>query len=993
MRIKKEISKGMPHLTEDRRKQRIDCFGNLVSILPWFNSDVLHKLYINIFQELKEANTIQKETNERLDNYKVRAITCADFINSPQIKRIDLNVFEIVPKVKNLLRKEIKSPLLERIAEFMLMYIDACPDHILTNKYKEAYRIEANFILNPKAEANRILEHIAQQASREFLEDEKVSDSVNFYLNLVKSKTNSPNLMQSFQNLEHLANQEYSALTLAPEQAGKSFKISMPLHVKEEIVRKIKGEAPNENTKDSFRPNNVFVMSVGVDGTLQKSGPPPGNVKNAKTIGRLFSAFIPKEKLIDNQLILDHRAKKEEILKIWDSFLDRMVTGDYIVFYFSGNARTESFRDDTKISISKFSHNCLELYSNGYDQTESIAEDELLYFSKKVAHKGGKTIFILDTFNVNNQLDASFTRTDHDFYFNNELQKFEDSYESFLKGGEGLIWSISNHEYSQLGQVEGFTYALIKELHSGKMDTIELMNLNIENRLDIESTNREQEKVVTPISPKLMFIGIDFGGERFLEGVYKQNLVVESKEKLFRHYPVSEGEYWTEQDEISLTKFQKDNNINSFFVLDAETLTALDKVDLPTNWILVTGTGTKAEFEANPNQREAARLVAKELRRYNLGLITSGWPNVDQTVGEEFIELLQLDGIKPKGHIKIVTGDKKFLGNEVYKNAEVIELPQLSFDDATKEILSYADSIIVIGGRENVRKAIEMAMDLSIPIFPLGDTGEVAFQLSQELSYQTYIEEISNGAFNATDTTGPIHESIEAVFNAINEVEFIKKERDWMDLYKPILKNMVRIRKDSPQSSVGAQAPSDESFNGIIINRAYLLTTASAIANKEDVDQSMVVLNDKEQTPIYLDYKLFFSSRVDLGYTIVAIDNTSDISHLPSIQFEEELELVEKSNAGLLMLGLNINDTPIATASNIEVITTDYLFVAYQELGIERGGIIFDENGNVIAITQGVEDVPDAKGKAMKALRVDAIVKSLKELGLYEGIFEIDASM
>ncbi|MEL6989772.1 MAG: peptidoglycan-binding protein, partial [Bacteroidota bacterium] len=84
---------------------------------------------------------------------------------------------------------------------------------------------------------------------------------------------------------------------------------------------------------------------------------------------------------------------------------------------------------------------------------------------------------------------------------------------------------------------------------------------------------------------------------------------------------------WSERWVLLLERFQEENELEVTGQLNAQTLNALEryKPDPPRKWILVTGTGVKAKFDANPDLKIACKEVAKHLFNNNYGLITSGW--------------------------------------------------------------------------------------------------------------------------------------------------------------------------------------------------------------------------------------------------------------------------------------------------------------------------------------------------------------------------------
>jgi predicted Rossmann-fold nucleotide-binding protein len=56
-------------------------------------------------------------------------------------------------------------------------------------------------------------------------------------------------------------------------------------------------------------------------------------------------------------------------------------------------------------------------------------------------------------------------------------------------------------------------------------------------------------------------------------------------------------------------------------------------------WVLVVGTGIPRELKAS--EHLAARAIGKSLAQYQYGLISGGWPGVDEIVTKSYIDELR----------------------------------------------------------------------------------------------------------------------------------------------------------------------------------------------------------------------------------------------------------------------------------------------------------------------------------------------------------------
>jgi len=135
------LAQGMPHISQ-LRKDRLNQFGKYASILPWFNIDILHKLFLNVF--------LHYEYDKSYDNYHERSITCADLLCSPMCMRLNHNVFCFYPEHQGQLQIELKEKknVLKRIGMFMVSYTVECREKFLSPRYVESFRVAGNLIID-----------------------------------------------------------------------------------------------------------------------------------------------------------------------------------------------------------------------------------------------------------------------------------------------------------------------------------------------------------------------------------------------------------------------------------------------------------------------------------------------------------------------------------------------------------------------------------------------------------------------------------------------------------------------------------------------------------------------------------------------------------------------------------------------------------------------------------------------------------------------------
>jgi len=258
------ISAGIAHLNVIRQHQ-IEDFAPYVAELPWFNIDVLHKLYINIF--------MQDYKKKKWSSHKIRAITCGDFLQSTKVSRIDLNVFIITQELRDNYRHQLNSnpKKLKQIGEFMLAYSQDCTQHSLSPRYMEVYRIEGNLIVDPKKETSRISQHIVDQLNQ-ISDYNKKKDTVAYYLKILNNNTSTNKDNELFKFLKGYSSGTWKDLTPKNEAKGKSINIRLPETVKSDIIKEITRKTPpadpEGNTSDESpisENRKYFSLHIGIN--------------------------------------------------------------------------------------------------------------------------------------------------------------------------------------------------------------------------------------------------------------------------------------------------------------------------------------------------------------------------------------------------------------------------------------------------------------------------------------------------------------------------------------------------------------------------------------------------------------------------------------------------------------------------------------------------------------------------------------------------------
>ena len=136
----------------------------------------------------------------------------------------------------------------------------------------------------------------------------------------------------------------------------------------------------------------------------------------------------------------------------------------------------------------------------------------------------------------------------------------------------------------------------------------------------------------------------------------------------------------------------------------------------PTCWVLVAGTGTPSAFSAELEQ--ASRHLGAGLRASHYGLVTCGWPGVDEWAARAFSEA------KDESAIPLEDALVQFV---VKDDEPAFAAGQLVFVERGEEEwhrpIDHAGVVLLLGGVGGVWKTGEEAIKMKKPVLPVAATG------------------------------------------------------------------------------------------------------------------------------------------------------------------------------------------------------------------------------------------------------------------------------
>jgi SLOG cluster4 family len=144
-------------------------------------------------------------------------------------------------------------------------------------------------------------------------------------------------------------------------------------------------------------------------------------------------------------------------------------------------------------------------------------------------------------------------------------------------------------------------------------------------------------------------------------------------------------------------------------------------------WILVAGSGRDV---LPPRIAETSRRLGRALATAKVGLITGGWPGVDEVVARAFAESL---GGAPLSQRLLQIRDRRqlpaFTGGQWH--------PAASDDDAWRESVERADAVVLIGGLGGTKGTAKLARRLGKVLLPLADTRDEGHDDAYEVYFDT----------------------------------------------------------------------------------------------------------------------------------------------------------------------------------------------------------------------------------------------------------------
>jgi predicted Rossmann-fold nucleotide-binding protein len=136
----------------------------------------------------------------------------------------------------------------------------------------------------------------------------------------------------------------------------------------------------------------------------------------------------------------------------------------------------------------------------------------------------------------------------------------------------------------------------------------------------------------------------------------------------------------------------------------------------PQSWVLVAGTGVESAFTAQ--LRHVSEQLGTQLGAAGFGVVTGGWPGVDESVARAFAkQVLDGGGALEDRLIQMVVEDD----DPAFSAGQLVFVKR--GEPEWLEPIRRANAVVLVGGVGGTLKTGALALDMSKPVLPLAETG------------------------------------------------------------------------------------------------------------------------------------------------------------------------------------------------------------------------------------------------------------------------------
>jgi len=319
-------------------------------------TDLLYKIWMNFIPNNEDIPTnetygrLSSKVLERAETPKDNPIpinAVGDILLSPFCRAIGHDLYEFYPNLRDALWKTLPLKRQLQLADFLLCYLEFCPDKVPSKAFAESQRIWAEITLG---QFDRVNSRLAELYASNTLQN--ATSKRDFILNLIAKKTdssistNETSGNTSLSDVEKLTqginaykqgNQEVARdylesirQNLSSEKTIKGFNVPIPKSLWESL--------PVPGTETEPPKGKIYALLVGIDEYGDKEH--FINLKNNVSNLHHWEELLRKQATsitLEIILLINQQATKQNIINSLVQISSRATEKDTILIYFSGH--------------------------------------------------------------------------------------------------------------------------------------------------------------------------------------------------------------------------------------------------------------------------------------------------------------------------------------------------------------------------------------------------------------------------------------------------------------------------------------------------------------------------------------------------------------------------------------------------------------------------------------------------------------------------------
>lgn len=366
-------------------------------------TDLLYKIWMNFIPYPEDTNdTPYGQLSEQIlakhlspTDSLIGINAVGDLLLSPLCREIGYDVYEFYPHLREALWKSLPLKRQQQLADFLLRYLEFCPDKVPSKAFAESQRVWSQITLGQFDQVNALLAELYAAPNTSH-----VASKRDFILNLVAQKANTSNStneqlstnaptsdlerltqgINAYKQGNHQEAQQHLTTVrqnLSTEKTSKGFNVPIPQKLWESLPVSTPVEQPKEG--------KIYALLVGIDeyGAGMQNKKFSGCVNDVHTWQTLLKTH---DTTVEIMSLLDGQATKEAIMQALRNAMSSLSPDDTLLFTFSGHAHNKDLPHS------------LAAYDSIADQRETyLSETEFKSIISSLYAYNPFVIVILDT--------------------------------------------------------------------------------------------------------------------------------------------------------------------------------------------------------------------------------------------------------------------------------------------------------------------------------------------------------------------------------------------------------------------------------------------------------------------------------------------------------------------------------------------------------------------------------------------------------------------